>query len=98
MGIIEATTISFINMEVLYEGDCLEIMRTLPSEGVDMIFADPPFNVGKKYGGKSNTDNRSDYYEWCSAWIAEGFRLLKQTGTFYLMTISRHVFRMGSEM
>lgn len=84
--------------EILYEGDSLEIMRTLPSESVDMIFADPPFNIGKKYGGKSITDKRSDYYEWCAAWIAEGFRLLKPTGTFYLMTIPRHVFRMGCEM
>jgi DNA modification methylase len=69
MGKAEATTISFINMEALYEGDCLEIMRALPSESVDMIFADPPFNVGKKYGGKSDTDKRSDYYEWCARWI-----------------------------
>jgi len=98
MGKRKTTAISFINMEVLFEGDCLEIMRTLPSESVDMIFADPPFNVGKKYGGKSDTDRRSDYYEWCAAWIAESFRLLKPTGTFYLMTIARHVFRMGCEM
>src|SRR5258706_5518693 len=94
----EAAIIFTINMEVLYEGDCLKIMKTLPSESVDMIFADPPFNVGKKYGGKSNTDNRSDYYEWCATWIAEGFRLLKPTGTFYLMTIARHIFRIGREM
>ena len=85
-------------MEVIYEGDCLKVMQTLKSESVDMIFADPPFNIGKKYGGKSDTDHRSDYYEWCSLWIAEGFRLLKPTGTFYLMTIARHVFKMGSEM
>src|SRR6266487_5246279 len=98
MGNVEATTIPLINVETLYEGDCLEIMQNLPSETVDMIFADPPFNVGKKYGGKPNTDKRSDYYEWCALWIAEGFRLLKPTGTFYLMTIPRHVFRMGIEM
>jgi site-specific DNA-methyltransferase (adenine-specific) len=73
-------------------------MRSLESESVDMIFADPPFNVGKKYGGKASNDNRQDYYSWCADWIAEGFRLLKPTGTFYLMTISRHVFRMGCEM
>jgi site-specific DNA-methyltransferase (adenine-specific) len=98
MGNTQAAIISFINMEVLYKGDCLEIMRTLPSESVDMIFADPPFNLGKKYGGKPDTDNRSDYCEWCAAWIEERFRLLKPTGTFYLMTIARHVFHMGSEM
>ncbi|MBE0651666.1 MAG: site-specific DNA-methyltransferase [Bacteroidales bacterium] len=84
--------------ETLHEGDCLEVMQTLPAESVDMIFADPPFNVGKKYGGKAGSDNRADYYEWCARWIAEGFRLLKPTGTFYLMTIARHVFKMGCEM
>jgi DNA modification methylase len=94
----KTTTNSIITMEVLYKGDCLKIMRTFPSESVDMIFADPPFNVGKRYGGKSNTDRRPDYYEWCASWIAEGFRLLKPTGTFYLMTIPRHVFRIGREM
>ena len=98
MGTSETTDISTIDMETLYEGDCLEVMQKLPSESADMIFADPPFNVGKKYGGKSNTDNRADYYEWCYRWIAEGFRLLKSTGTFYLMTIPRHVFKIGCEM
>jgi len=98
MGVSKTTVITFIKMENLYVGDCLKFMKNLPPESVDMIFADPPFNVGKRYGGKSNTDNRSDYYEWCSVWIAEGFRLLKRTGTFYLMTLPRHVFRMGIEM
>jgi len=85
-------------METLRQGEALEIMRSLESKSVDMIFADPPFNIGKKYGGKSSNDNRIDYYEWCADWIAEGFRLLKTTGTFYLMTIARHIFRMGYEM
>jgi len=80
-------------------GDCLKILPTLPVASVDMIFADPPFNIGKKYSGRNNNnDNRSDYYEWCASWISEGFRVLKSTGTFYLMTIARHVFQMGYEM
>lgn len=82
----------------LRQGDSLEVMRSIESESVDMIFADPPFNVGKKYGGKASNDNRLDYYDWCAAWIAEGFRVLKNTGSFYLMTIPRHVFKMGYEM
>jgi DNA modification methylase len=85
-------------MFTLHNGDCLEVLRGIKSESVDMIFADPPFNIGKKYGGKSSNDNRVDYYEWCADWIAEGFRTLRPTGTFYLMTIARHIFRMGYEM
>ena len=87
------------NMSIsLHHGDSLEVMRSLESASIDMIFADPPFNVGKKYGGKAGNDNRTDYYEWCAEWIAEGFRLLKPMGAFYLMTIPRHVIAMGWEM
>ena len=76
----------------------MELSRSYEAECMDMIFADPPFNIGKKYGGKSSNDSRVDYYEWCAQWIKECFRLLKPTGSFYLMTIARHVFRMGCEM
>jgi len=82
----------------ILQGDCLETLKTLDDESIDMVFADPPFNIGKKYGGISSNDNRPDYYEWCSSWISECFRVLKPTGTFYLMTIARHIFRMGCEM
>lgn len=75
----------------LFHGDVLEVLQTLESESVDMVFADPPFNVGIKYVGKSSNDDRPDYPEWCAAWIAECFRVLKPTGTFYLMTITRHL-------
>jgi len=80
-------------MSSLRQGDVLEVMQSLESESVDMVFADPPFNVGKKYAGKSG-DNRGDYYEWCEAWSSECFRVLKNTGTFYHMTIDRHLERL----
>ncbi len=70
-------------------GDCLHVMRGMSRETVDMIFADIPFNVGMKYG--KYKDRRLDYREWCAEWIAEGFRVLKPTGSFYLMTITRHL-------
>ena len=83
----------------LLQGDVLEKMAGLERESVDLIFSDPPFNVKKRYGGKQPKDDaRDDYYEWCAAWIEAGFDLLKPTGSFYLMTIPRHIFRMGTEM
>lgn len=78
-------------MSSLRQGDVLEVLQTLESESVDMVFADPPFNVGIKYAGKASNDDRADYPEWCAAWISECFRVLKPTGTFYLMTITRHL-------
>lgn len=78
---------------VLLCGDCLEIMPKMPPESVDMVFADPPFNVGKAY-----QDERPDYYDWCGKWIEELFRLLGSKGTFYLMTITLHLYQMMSSM
>lgn len=70
-------------------GDCLEMMSQMPDESVDLVFADPPFNIQKRYNDYK--DYRADYRCWCQDWIAECFRLLKPTGSFYLMTLSRHL-------
>lgn len=67
-------------------GDALDVMAQMPDECVDLVFADPPFNVGKPY-----RDKRDNYREWCAEWISSCFRLLKPTGSFYLMTLSKHL-------
>jgi site-specific DNA-methyltransferase (adenine-specific) len=67
-------------------GDALEILKKMPANSVDLVFADPPFNVGKAY-----KDKRDDYRLWCRRWIGLCFRLLKPTGSFYLMTLSKHL-------
>ena len=72
---------------VIYCGDCCEILPHL--QGSQMIFVDPPFNVGKKYGGSG--DKRDNYYEWCEQWIDLCFLNLLDTGSLYLMLIPRHL-------
>jgi site-specific DNA-methyltransferase (adenine-specific) len=43
----------------LYQGDCLDLLRSLPDGCADLVFADPPFNLGKKYGeGIMTSSNR----------------------------------------
>ena len=80
----------FINKIIC--GDCLEVMKEMPDESVDMIFADPPFNVNKNYGDYQ--DLRKDYYLWNEKWLNICFKKLKSTGSFYLMTLSRHLEKM----
>ncbi len=70
-------------------GDCLELLKELPDNSIDLVFTDPPFNISKNYG--LYKDNRNDYQQWCEKWIKECFRVLKDTGTFYLMTLTRHL-------
>jgi site-specific DNA-methyltransferase (adenine-specific) len=69
----------------IIEGDCLKVMKKMPSEFIDLIITDPPFNIGKNYGGVYE-DNKtaSEYIEWCKAWLTECIRLLKPTGSLYL--------------
>lgn len=78
----------------LIMGDVLEELGRMNSESVDMVFADPPFNIGLSYGESGESADRrskAEYEKWCRAWIYEGFRVLRPTGTFYLMTINKHL-------
>ena len=68
----------------IYHGDCLEVMAEFPSESVDLIFADPPFNIGIQY---DNTDDKREYEEyvaWSERWMDAAVRLLKGNGSFYI--------------
>ncbi len=49
----------------IYHGDCIEVLSSLPEGSMDLIIADPPYNLGKKYGEKSN-DSRDpeEYWKW----------------------------------
>lgn len=60
-------------------GDCLEGMRTLPADSIDLIIADPPYNIGK-----AEWDKIDDYYYWCIDWILECQRILKANGSLYI--------------
>ena len=46
-----------LDLNAIYEGDCLEIMRSMPDECVDMVITDPPYKVSQMYGGGVDADN-----------------------------------------
>jgi len=53
----------------LYCGDCREILPTLPDKSFDLCLTDPPYNVGRNYGGTLD-DKREDYEAWCVEWFS----------------------------
>lgn len=61
--------------------DCLEAMKKLPSDLVDLTITSPPYNIGKEYEELAKLD---DYLNWCESWIGEIYRLTKKDGTFWL--------------
>jgi site-specific DNA-methyltransferase (adenine-specific) len=65
-------------------GDCIELL-TRESEGwVDLVFADPPFNIGYLYKGYNDKRNTADYLSFSKEWMTAVHRALKPTGSFYL--------------
>jgi site-specific DNA-methyltransferase (adenine-specific) len=74
----------------LYQGDCVEAMRALPSRSVDCLFADPPFNLGKDYGdGVPDDLAAEDYLAWCRRWLDEAVRVLAPGGALFLYNLPR---------
>jgi len=73
------------------------VMRSLPAETIDCIFADPPFNLGKQYNnGKSDLLAEDHYLDWCRLWITESIRLLKPGGAIFIYNLPRWAYQMAA--
>jgi site-specific DNA-methyltransferase (adenine-specific) len=72
--------------QVLY-GDCLEWLNKIPGDTIDFVFADPPYNLGKKYIDYTDDLKIKEYFGWCDLWIAELARVLKPGHTLALLNI-----------
>jgi site-specific DNA-methyltransferase (adenine-specific) len=64
--------------------DCIAGLAELPAESVDLVFADPPFNIGYKYDVYDDERAANEYLDWSEKWIRAVQRVLKPTGTFWL--------------
>ena len=78
-------------------GDCIEVMKSLPSEIFRLSIADPPYNFGINYGNGSKSDQipEEEYYEWCEKWIAEIVRLLTPDGSLWIVSPDEHIDALG---
>lgn len=73
-----------IRKDKVHHGKVEEVLPTFPDESVNLIVADPPFNKGKNYHGYSDNLPQDEYLQWVENWIAEGFRILKKDGLFWI--------------
>mgnify|MGYP003387623113 CR=1 FL=1 len=93
-------------------GDCIEAMRSLPSASVDMVFADPPYNL--QLGGDLNRpdgshvdavtddwdkfDSFATYDAFTRGWLAEARRVLKPDGSLWVIGSYHNIFRVGATL
>jgi len=67
-------------------GDAIEVLATLPDESIDLIFADPPYNIGKNFNGiKDKWESEEEYLKWCYHWLDLCIKKIKPEGSFYVM-------------
>jgi modification methylase len=97
-------------LDQIIRGDCIQAMRALPAKSVDMIFADPPYNL--QLGGDlsrpdgSHVDAVTDdwdkfdslaiYDRFTRDWLAEARRILKPNGTIWVIGSYHNIFKVGS--
>jgi site-specific DNA-methyltransferase (adenine-specific) len=71
----------------IHHGDCTEILRTLADGSVDLIFADPPYNIGKSFGDfRDRWPSDVAYAEWCYGWLELCLAKLSPCGSMYVMS------------
>jgi len=66
------------------QGDCLKVLKEIAPGTVDLVFADPPFNIGYDYDLYHDRRSRQEYLDWSRSWMAAVSAVLKPTGTFWL--------------
>lgn len=72
--------------QVLYHADALDILPQIATASIDLIFADPPYNLGKQFAGfHDKWASDEDYATWAYQWLEECIRVLKPNGTLYVM-------------
>jgi DNA modification methylase len=75
-------------------GDAAEIMRAIPDTSVDLIVADPPYNLGKDYGATIDKKDWLSYEQFMEEWLDEAVRVLKPTGSLYVFMGVRFISRL----
>ena len=70
----------------LYQGDSIEWLSSLEDASVDLVFADPPYNIKK--ADWDNFESQEKYIEWSVKWISQASRVLKPTGSLYVCGFS----------
>lgn len=78
---------------IIYNGDAITVLREkISDKSIDLIFIDPPYNIGKNFNGrKDKWKSDESYLEWCYDWISLCLDKLKDNGTFYVMTSTQFI-------
>lgn len=83
----------YSNKSVLLNGDCIEQLKSIPDNSIDFCFADPPYNLKKKYESWDDGIDIQEYFDWCDKWLSELVRVLKAGRTLAVLNIPQWCVR-----
>ncbi len=73
-------------------GEAIEALETIKDGSVDLIFADPPYNIGKQFVDVPDRwESDGSYLNWCYSWLQLCIKKLKRDGTMYVMTATQNM-------
>lgn len=76
----------------IIHADALDGLKTIPDQSIDLIFADPPYNIGKNFNGrKDKWESDEAYLTRCYQWIDQCLAKLTPYGSFYLMAATQNM-------
>jgi site-specific DNA-methyltransferase (adenine-specific) len=73
-----------MNRIEIHRGDALSLLADLPDDSIELVIADPPYNLGKNYGNNHDSKEFEDYLQFSRSWLTEARRVLSPTGTLYV--------------
>ena len=79
---------STMEPNTVYNEDCVQGLKKIPDDTVQIIIADCPYNIGKDFQNDSDRQTLENYLSWCDEWITECLRVLKPNGTMYIYGFS----------
>lgn len=102
--------LGIFELNKIYHGDCVEMMKNIPDNSIDLIFADPPYNLqlnNELYRpDQTKVDAVNDvwdkfesfeeYDKFTIPWLQECHRILKNTGSFWVIGTYHNIFRVGT--
>ena len=109
---LKPAEVAVLPLNQILDGDCIEVMNSLPAGSVDLIFADPPYNLQLK-GDLHRPDNSlvdavddhwdqfssfEAYDRFTKAWLAAAKRLLKPNGAIWVIGSYHNIFRVGAAL
>lgn len=91
-------------IDAVHLGDCVELLRKLPDSCAQLVIADPPYNLGPRFGLEKEWVRDEKWLPWCREWLAECRRVLTDDGNIlvygihhYLCYLQVHLYELGME-